>query len=106
MPRKRLAGTIKSVSSDKTVRVEVVRVFHHPIYRKRLKATKSYLAHFEGDASFGQRVVIEETKPISKRKKWRVVEVEGKSVGEPKHDSDETKVQAKQKPPTKKGAKR
>lgn len=80
MPKKRLTGTIKSTAGDKTVRVEVVRVFHHPRYKKRMQVAKSYLAHFEGDAVPGQEVVIEETRPISKRKKWVVVELDGKKV--------------------------
>lgn len=102
MPRKRLAGTIKSLSGDKTVRIEVVRTFHHPLYRKRMKVAKSYLAHFEGDVNLGQEVVIEETRPISKRKKWRVVEVDGKPIGKPKQDSVEAKAQETTKSSTRK----
>lgn len=82
MPRKRLKGKIKSLSGSKTVRVEVERVFHHPRYRRKLRAMKKYLAHFEGEVSVGQEVTIEESRPISKRKCWRVVEIEGKPIGE------------------------
>ncbi|HEB13985.1 MAG TPA: 30S ribosomal protein S17 [candidate division WWE3 bacterium] len=104
MPKKRLAGTIKSVAGDKTVRVEVVSVFHHPRYKKRMQAGKSYLAHFEGDAVPGQGVVIEETRPISKRKKWVVVEIDGKKV----EDLKDSEVESGQKPapPAKKAVKK
>uniref|UniRef100_A0A831Z068 30S ribosomal protein S17 n=1 Tax=candidate division WWE3 bacterium TaxID=2053526 RepID=A0A831Z068_UNCKA len=81
MTRKKLKGTIKKLSSAKTAAVEVARVYHHPLYRKRIRASKTYLAHFEGEVEVGQPVVIEEGRPISKRKRWRVVEVGGRPVG-------------------------
>lgn len=96
MSRKRLKGTIKSLSGAETVGVEVVRFYHHPRYRKRLKATKKYLAHFKGNAAVGQAVVIEESSPISKRKRWRVVEVEGKSVTQPKIEVKGTTQKSKE----------
>ncbi len=80
MSRKQLEGKIKSLSGARTVSVSVVRVFHHPRYRKRVRASKTYLAHLEGGAEVGQNVVIEESRPISKRKRWMVVELEGKPV--------------------------
>ncbi|GMR19107.1 MAG: hypothetical protein BMS9Abin34_233 [Patescibacteria group bacterium] len=80
MPRKRLKGIVKALSGAKTVRVEVVRVFHHSRYGKRIRKMKGYLAHFEGSAVIGQEVVIEGIPPISKRKHWRVVEIDGRSV--------------------------
>lgn len=96
MSRKRLKGTIKSLSGAETVGVEVVRFYHHPRYRKRLKATKKHLAHFEGNAAVGQAVVIEESPPISKRKRWRVVEVEGKPVAQPKIEVKGTAQKSKE----------
>jgi len=82
MPRRRLEGKIKTLSGAKTVKVEVGRSYHHPRYRKRLRATKSYLAHLEGDRPApGVPVVIEESRPISARKGWRVVEVAGRPIG-------------------------
>jgi len=80
MSRKQLKGKIKAWSGARTVSVDVVRVFHHPRYRKRVRASKTYLAHLEGEAEVGQNAVIEESRPISKRKHWMVVEVGGKSV--------------------------
>ncbi len=81
MSKKQLKGKIEAWSGDKTVSVGVTRVFHHLRYRKRVRASKTYLAHLEGAAEVGQNVVIEENRPISKRKHWRVVELAGKPVG-------------------------
>lgn len=80
MTKKQLKGKIKSVSGAKTVVVEVARFYHHPLYRKRLQAAKRYLAHAEIDIFPGQEVTIEETRPLSARKRWKVVAVEGKKV--------------------------
>jgi len=82
MSRKKLKGTIKRVSGKNTVGVEVVRVYHHPRYRKRILTSKVYLAHIEGaDAVVGMHATIEESRPISKRKRWLVLELNGKPVG-------------------------
>jgi small subunit ribosomal protein S17 len=81
MLRKKLKGTIKRVSGRNTVGVEVVRVYHHPRYRKRILTSKVYLAHMEGaDAVVGMSATIEESRPISKRKNWVVVELEGRKM--------------------------
>ncbi len=80
MARKRLKGKIIARSGNRTVSVQVDRVFHHPRYRKRVRASKNYLAHLEGEAQVGQRVVIEESRPLSRRKRWVVVEIEGSPV--------------------------
>lgn len=69
------------MSGAKTVVVEVGRVYHHPLYHKRMRSSKTYLTHFEGEAKVGQLVVIEESRPISKSKRWVLVEAEGKPVG-------------------------
>jgi small subunit ribosomal protein S17 len=81
MARKKLKGIIKRISGKNTVAVEVVRVFHHPRYRKRILTSKVYLVHVaDGDAPVGKSVTIEESRPISKTKRWVVVELDGKSV--------------------------
>ena len=80
MPKKVLAGKIVGITGPQTVRVEVVRTFHHPRYKKRVQVSKRYLAHFVGEAAVGQAVSIEETKPISSRKHFRVIVLDGKSV--------------------------
>jgi small subunit ribosomal protein S17 len=71
----KLQGKVISDKMNKTVVVEVERVKEHPRYKKRYKVHKKYKAHDEkGEYKIGDVVIIEETRPISKDKKWRVVE--------------------------------
>ena len=68
-----LTGTVVSDKMDKTVTVVVERQVMHPTIGKVVKRTKKYHAHNDNnDAKMGDRVVIEECKPISKTKAWRV----------------------------------
>jgi small subunit ribosomal protein S17 len=68
-----LTGTVVSDKMDKTVTVVVERQVMHPTIGKVVKRTKKYHAHNDNnDAKLGDRVVIEECKPISKTKAWRV----------------------------------
>ncbi len=72
--KNKLKGTIVSDKMEKTVVVEVERIKEHPRYKKRYKEHKKYKAHSEkGDYKQGEKVFIEECRPISKDKKWRVV---------------------------------
>ncbi|OGZ58785.1 MAG: 30S ribosomal protein S17 [Candidatus Spechtbacteria bacterium RIFCSPHIGHO2_02_FULL_43_15b] len=72
---KRLKGTIVSDKMNKTVVVEVSRLKKHPKYERRFRVTKKYKAHDpENKHKIGEIVVIEETRPISKYKRWRIVE--------------------------------
>lgn len=74
MPKKRLKGTIVSNKMQKTVVVKVERVKKHPRYKRRYKVHKKYKAHYDkGEYKVGDKVTIEECRPISKDKKWRVV---------------------------------
>jgi small subunit ribosomal protein S17 len=71
-----LTGTVVSDKMDKTVTVVVERQVMHPTIGKVVKRTKKYHAHNEGnDAKMGDRVVIEECRPISKTKAWKVARV-------------------------------
>ena len=80
MPRRILSGTICKATNKKTVVVEVERTFKHPIYKKYIKRSKKYHAHDETDAlKVGDKVMIEETRPISKLKTWKVVSNEERS---------------------------
>ena len=80
MPRRILSGTICKATNKKTVVVEVERTFKHPIYKKYIKRSKKYHAHDETDAlRVGDKVMIEETRPISKLKTWKVVNNEKRS---------------------------
>jgi len=75
-PRKVREGIAVSTKMDKTVVVAVIDRVRHPRYRKTLQRTTSFYAHDEtNDAREGDRVRIAETRPLSKHKRWRVVEV-------------------------------
>ena len=74
MSKKQLKGTIISDKMAKTVVVRVERIKEHPKYKRRFKLHKNYKAHVEDNQyKQGDTVLIEETKPISKDKKWIVV---------------------------------
>ena len=74
MPKKQLTGIIVSDKMQKTVVVMVERTKEHPKYKRRFRLHKKYKAHLEdGEFKVGDRVVIEECRPISKEKKWKVI---------------------------------
>ena len=76
MPRRRLSGQVVSDKMEKTVVVEVTSSKRHPVYNKILRTRKKYLAHDEeGAAHEGDWVTIQESRPLSRRKRWRVVEI-------------------------------
>ena len=69
-------GVIVSNKMQKTVVVAVENVVKHGMYQKYIKRTSKFLAHAENnDVNVGDRVVIEETRPLSKRKRWNVRQV-------------------------------
>ncbi len=75
MPRRVLQGTVVSDKGDKTITVLVERRVMHPIYKKYIKRSKKYAAHDEKNAcKLGDSVEIIECAPISKRKRWTLVE--------------------------------
>ena len=75
-PRKVREGLVVSAKMDKTVVVAVVDRVQHRRYGKTLQRTKRLYAHDEtNDAREGDRVRVSETRPLSKQKRWRVVEV-------------------------------
>lgn len=74
--RKQRVGVVTSNKMQKTITVSVERRLRHPIYGKFVKKTKKFLAHDEENAcNIGDTVRIMETRPLSKRKRWRLVEV-------------------------------
>lgn len=74
--RKTKVGIVVSDKMDKTIVVQIVRKAKHPLYGKTVKITKKYKAHDEENAAkIGDKVMITETRPLSKDKKWRLVEV-------------------------------
>jgi small subunit ribosomal protein S17 len=75
MPKRILIGTVVSDKTDKTVTVLVERKVKHPLYGKIIRRSKRYHAHDEENGyRTGDRVRIEETKPISKTKSWKVLD--------------------------------
>ena len=74
--RKIREGTVKSTAMDKTVVVDVIERVRHRRYDKTVQRTKHLYAHDEtNDLKAGDRVRLQETRPLSKLKRWRVVEV-------------------------------
>ena len=74
--RKRETGIVVSDKMDKTVTVKVQRLTKHPMYKKYIKRYTSYKAHDEKNAcNVGDTVLIVETRPLSKTKRWNVKEI-------------------------------
>jgi small subunit ribosomal protein S17 len=74
MPKRILQGVVVSNKMDKTVTVKVERRFKHTLYKKFIRRSKKYAAHDETNAvKVGDVVKIQECRPLSKRKKWEVV---------------------------------
>ena len=71
--RKSREGVVLSDKMEKTRVVGVDRVFRHPVYQRVIRRTKKFKAHDERNESHvGDRVLIEETRPLSKEKRWRI----------------------------------
>lgn len=78
--RKTRVGVVTSNKMDKSITVSVERKLKHPIYGKFVKKTKKFVAHDEeNQCSEGDVVKIMETRPLSKRKRWRLLEVVDKA---------------------------
>ncbi|MCJ8324823.1 MAG: 30S ribosomal protein S17 [Rhizobiales bacterium] len=74
MPKRILQGVVTSDANDKTVVVKVERRFTDPLLKKTVRSTKKYHAHDENNSvKVGDIIRIEETKPVSKNKKWAVI---------------------------------
>jgi len=74
--RKERTGKVVSSKMAKTIVVSVERRFAHPRFRKVISGYKNFYAHDEkGEAKVGDRVLIQETRPVSKTKRWRLVQV-------------------------------
>ncbi len=74
--RRVLTGTVISSAMDKTVVVEVVSIKAHPVYKKRYRTTKKYYVHDEeNQCNAGDKISISETRPLSKTKRWRVLDI-------------------------------
>jgi small subunit ribosomal protein S17 len=79
MPKRILQGTVTSDKNDQTITVLVERRFTHPVLKKTVRRSKKYHAHDEtNEYAIGDIVWIEEHRPISKLKRWKVVQGEKK----------------------------
>lgn len=68
-------GEVIAKKSEKTATIAVTRVMAHPIYRKRIKRVKKYQVHDELGSLVGQKVNFVASRPYSKTKKWKIIEV-------------------------------
>jgi small subunit ribosomal protein S17 len=74
--RKERVGVVVSDKMAKTITVKVARAMHHPVYNKMVRTNTKFKAHDEkSSAKVGDTVRIEETRPLSKTKRWRLVEI-------------------------------
>lgn len=81
MPKRVLTGVVVSDKADKTVIVRVERKVMHPVYKKVVRRAKKYAAHdAANEAKVGDIVRIRECRPISKRKRWEVIERKSTAV--------------------------
>lgn len=74
--RRKIQGTVVSNKMDRTVTVQVDTQVTHPILRKTIRRRNKFMAHDQNNqCSIGDKVLISETRPMSKRKRWAVVEI-------------------------------
>ncbi|MDB5368759.1 MAG: ribosomal protein [Roseomonas sp.] len=84
MPKRVLTGRVVSDKQDKTITVLVERRVMHPLYKKFIRRSKKYAAHDDANlCKEGDLVLIEECRPISKRKTWLLVQRNGEVVAPP-----------------------
>jgi small subunit ribosomal protein S17 len=80
MPVKQEIGIVISNKMQKTIVVKIENRYSHPIYSKTLIKTKKYLAHDELETcNIGDQVLVEECRPLSKRKRWKLIKILSKS---------------------------
>ena len=78
--RAQKVGIVASDKMQKTIVVRVDRLVKHPKYRRYVRRTSKFMAHDETGAAIGDKVRIVETRPLSARKRWRVVEIVQKAL--------------------------
>jgi small subunit ribosomal protein S17 len=79
---KRREGTVVAAKMTKTIVVQVDRLVEHPLYGKRIRQRKRYMVHDErSECGEGDRVLIIETRPLSRNKRWRLSKVLKKAAG-------------------------
>lgn len=80
--RRRLTGEVKQAKMQKTIRVQVDQTYRHPLYQKIIRKSRQYLVHDEVGCRPGDQVVIVESRPISKLKRWSVERVLSRATEE------------------------
>jgi small subunit ribosomal protein S17 len=79
--KRQLTGTVVSDKMDKTAVVQVERLVKHPLYKKYIRRRNKFAAHDKDNScNIGDKVLITESRPISKLKRWRVTEIIEKAV--------------------------
>ena len=79
--KREVSGTVVSNKMDRTVVVQVERLVKHPLYKKYIRRRNKFMAHDNDNAcQIGDRVLISETRPLSKAKRWRVSRIIEKAV--------------------------
>ena len=91
--RRRLTGVVVSNKMQKTAVVEVTRTYRHQLYKKVVTSHRRHMAHDELDCQIGDQVVIVESKPLSKRKRWVVQEILSSDVSAQEDIEDEEEVE-------------
>lgn len=77
--RKEKEGKVVKISGDKSILVEVIRRVRHPVYGKIVKKRKKFMVHDDDNtAQIGDSVIFVESRPLSRRKRWRIMKI-GKS---------------------------
>ena len=80
MPVKQKSGIVTSNKMLKTIVVQIENRYSHPMYSKTMVKTKKYLAHDElGECNIGDQVLVEECRPLSKKKRWKLIKVLSKA---------------------------
>ena len=80
MPVKQKIGIVTSNKMLKTIVVQIENRYSHPMYSKTMVKTKKYLAHDElGECNIGDQVLVEECRPLSKKKRWKLIKVLSKA---------------------------
>lgn len=93
-----LTGVVSSDKRDKTITVAVTSRETHPIYKKQFTITRKYTAHDEkNEAHEGDTVMIEETRPVSKTKTWKLVKIVEKTHGKVELKEGVTEVESDEK---------
>ena len=88
MPKRVLQGVVISDKQDKTLVVKVERRFTHPLLKKTVRKSKNYHAHVENKTQkVGDSVSIEETRPISRLKRWIVIDKAEPAAAEPSNET-------------------